>query len=120
MALAAPGWDKRSLSRFWPVSRPTRDAWIARWETAHVAGLRDKSRAPQAPARKGWRPLMRRVSHLPKRPPDAGGFRLGSLGATPEISRRTVARIMALNRPREAEIPPGRPAGATLPSPPHP
>jgi len=39
MALAAPGWDKRSLSRFWPVSRPTRDAWIARWETAHAARL---------------------------------------------------------------------------------
>ena len=63
ITLYAQGWEKRSISRFLQVSRPTIDAWIARWETDHVAGLLDKSRAPKAPARKGWLPLMLRVYH---------------------------------------------------------
>ena len=63
IALYAQGWEKRSISRFLQVSRPTIDTWIARWETDHVAGLLDKSRAPKAPARKVWLPLMLRVYH---------------------------------------------------------
>jgi hypothetical protein len=82
IALYAQGWEKRSISRFLQVSRPTIDTWIARWETDHVAGLLDKSRAPKAPARKVWLPLMLRVYHLQKRHPDAGGFRIWSLLAT--------------------------------------
>ena len=46
------GWNKGSISRYLHVSRPTVDAWIERFEREHVAGLMDKSRAPQAPARK--------------------------------------------------------------------
>jgi hypothetical protein len=98
ITLYAQGWEKRSISRFLQVSRPTIDAWIKRWETEHMAGLLDKSRAPKAPARKVWLPLMLRLYHLHKRHPDAGGFRIWSLLATPEISVRTVERIMALNR----------------------
>jgi len=120
IALYAQGWEKRSISRFLQVSRPTIDTWIARWETDHVAGLLDTSRAPKAPARKVWLPLMLRVYHLQKRHPDAGGFRIWSLLATPEISIRTVERIMALNRELYADIPHGRPAGAKLPPQPHP
>ena len=79
ITLYAQGWEKRSISRFLQVSRPTIDAWIKRWETEHLAGLLDKSRAPKAPARKVWLPLMLRVYHLQKRHPDAGGCRSWSL-----------------------------------------
>jgi transposase InsO family protein len=120
ITLYAQGWAKRSISRFLQVSRPTIDAWIARWETDHVAGLLDKSRAPKVLARKVWLPLMLRVYHLQKRHPDAGGFRIWSLLATPESSVRTVERIMALNRQLYADIPHGRPAGAKPLPQPHP
>jgi transposase len=52
------GWDKTSISRFLRVSQPTVDRWIARFEMEHFAGLVDKSRAPKAPVRKIWLPLM--------------------------------------------------------------
>jgi transposase InsO family protein len=120
ITLYAQGWEKRSISRFLQVSRPTIDAWIKRWETEHLAGLLDKSRAPKAPARKVWLPLMLRVYHLQKRHPDAGGFRIWSLLATLEISVRTVERSMALNRPLYDEIPHGRTTGAKPPPQPHP
>lgn len=120
ITLYAQGWEKRSISRFLQVSRPTIDAWIKRWETEHLAGLLDKSRAPKAPARKVWLPLMLRVYHLQKRHPDAGGFRIWSLLATSEISVRTVERIMALNRLLYNDIPHGRSTGATPPPQPHP
>jgi hypothetical protein len=73
------GWTKRSISRVLHVSRPTISAWIRRFEAEHFAGLADKSRAPKAPARKVWLPLMLEVYHLQKRHPDAGGFRMWSL-----------------------------------------
>jgi transposase InsO family protein len=120
ITLYAQGWEKRSISRFLQVSRPTIDAWIKRWETEHLAGLLDKSRAPKAPARKVWLPLMLRVYHLQKRHPDSGGFRIWSLLATSEISVRTVERIMALNRQLYNDIPHGRPTGAKPPPQPHP
>jgi putative transposase len=120
ITLYAQGWEKRSISRFLQVSRPTIDAWIKRWETEHMAGLLDKSRAPKAPARKVWLPLMLRVYHLQKRHPDAGGFRIWSLLATSEISVRTVERIMALNRQLYDDIPHGRTTGAKPPPQPHP
>ena len=120
ITLYAQGWEKRSISRFLQVSRPTIDAWIRRWEAEHMAGLLDKSRAPKAPARKVWLPLMLRVYHLQKRHPDAGGFRIGSLLTTSEISMRTVERIMALNRQLYDDIPHGRPKGAKPPPQPHP
>jgi hypothetical protein len=99
------GWEKVSISRFVHVSRPTVDAWIQRFETEHVAGLVDRSRAPKAPARKVWLPLMVRVYHLQKARPDAGRFRLWSLLARSDISERTVGRIMALNKLVYDDIP---------------
>jgi len=92
------GWDKVSISRFLKVSRPTVDAWIRRFEAEHLAGLLDKSRAPRAPARKIWLPLMVQVYHLQKRHPDAGEFRIWSLLGRPDLSARTIGRVMALNR----------------------
>jgi hypothetical protein len=66
------GWEKVSISRFLPVSRPTVDACIRRFGAEHFAGLVDKSWAPQAPVRQIWLPLMVQVSYLPKARPDAG------------------------------------------------
>jgi transposase InsO family protein len=96
--LYAQGWSKRSISGFLQVSRPTVDRWIRRFEAEHLAGLEDKSRAPKAPARKAWLPLMIDVYHLQKRHPDAGRFRMWSLLARPDISERPVGRVMALNK----------------------
>ena len=96
--LDAQGWSTRSLSGFLQVSRPTVDRWIRRFEAEHLAGLEDKSRAPKAPARKAWLPLMIDVYHLQKRHPDAGRFRIWSLLARPDISERTVGRVMALHK----------------------
>ena len=114
------GWNKLSISRVLQVSRPTVDRWIARFETEHFAGLVDKSRAPQAPARKVWLPLMMAVYHLQKRHPDAGGFRIWSLLARTEISVRTVERLMALNRQVYDDIPHARRPAPKKESAPHP
>jgi transposase InsO family protein len=103
--LYAQGWSKRSISEFLQVSRPTVDRWIQRFEAEHLAGLEDKSRAPKAPARKAWLPLMIDVYHLQKRHPDAGRFRIWSLLARPDISERTVGRVMALNKQVYDDIP---------------
>jgi transposase InsO family protein len=94
-----------SISRFLHVSRPTVDAWIQRFETEQFAGLVDRSRAPKAPARKVWLPLMVQVYHLQKAHPDAGRFRLWSLLARSDISERTVGRTMALNKLVYDDIP---------------
>jgi transposase InsO family protein len=118
--LYAQGWEKISISRFLQVSRPTVDAWIKRFATEHFAGLLDKSSAPQAPARKVWLPLMIEVYPLPKRHPDAGKFRLWSLLGHLEISVRTVARIMALNKEVDDDSPHVRKRGPQLPPQPHP
>jgi transposase InsO family protein len=118
--LYAQGWEKISISRFLHVSRPTIDAWITRFATEHFAGLLTKSSAPKAPARKVWLPLMIAVYHLQKHHPDAGKFRIWSLLAHPEISVRTVARIMALNKEVYDDIPHGRKKGPKPPPQPHP
>ena len=118
--LYAQGWEKISISRFLHVSRPTVDAWIKRFATEHYAGLLAKSSAPKAPARKVWLPLMIAVYHLQKRHPDADKFRLWSLLAHPDISVRTVARIMALNKQVYDDIPPVHTKGPTRPPQPHP
>jgi transposase len=103
--LYAQGWSKRSISGYLHVSRPTITAWLRRFEAEELAGLADKSRAPHAPARKTWLPLMIEVYHLQKRHPDAGRFRIWSLLARPEISERTVGRVMALNKQLYNDIP---------------
>jgi transposase InsO family protein len=99
------GWEKISIHRFLRVSRPTVDAWIRRFETEHFAGLADRSRAPHAPVRKIWLPLMVQVYHLQKIHPDAGAFRIWSLLARADLSVRTVGRVMALNRLVYDDIP---------------
>ena len=98
------GWEKLSISRFLRVSRPTVDAWIRRFEAEHFAGLADKPRGPKAP-RKVWLPLMVQVYHLRKAHPDAGEFRIWSLLARPDVSVRTVGRVMVLNRLVYDDIP---------------
>ncbi len=103
------GWSKRSISQFLPVSRPTITAWIRRFEREDLAGLEDKSRAPKAPVRKAWLPVMLEIYHLQKCHPDAGGFRIWSLRGKTDISVRTVERIMALNRQVYEDIPHGGP-----------
>jgi transposase len=99
------GWDKLSISRFVQVSRPTVDVWIQRFEAEHFAGLLDRSRAPKAPARKIWLPLMVQVYHLQKAHPDAGRFRIWSLLRRLDLSERTIGRVMALNRLVYDDIP---------------
>ena len=81
------GWDKLSIRRFLQVSRPTVDTWIARFEAEH-----------KEPPRQVWLPRMVPVSHLQKAHPEAGELRLWSLLAQPDISVRTVGRLMALNK----------------------
>src|SRR5207247_11203396 len=103
--LSAHGWSKHSISRFLHVSRPTINAWIARFEADTVASLEDKSRAPKTTGRKAWLPVMVEISPLQKRHPDAGGFRLWSLRGKRDLSVRTVERIRALNRQVDQDIP---------------
>ena len=112
------GWNKPSSSRFLPISPSTVHLWLARVEAEHFAGLVDHSRAPQAPARKGWLPLMVAVYPWQKRPPDAGEFRLWSLLGNREIAVRTVGRIMALNRQLYDDMPHVHPRQARAAPPP--
>jgi hypothetical protein len=114
------GWDKVSISRVLQVSRPTVDAILTRFNHEHFAGLADKRRGPKAP-RKRWLPVMVQVYHLQKAHPDAGEFRIWSLLAQPDLSARTVGRIMALNRLVYEDIPQVRRKGRPKPPPqPHP
>jgi transposase len=113
------GWDKLSISRFLHVSRPTVDTWIARFEAEHFAGLMDKKRGPKEPPRKVWLPRMVQVYHLQKAHPDAGEFRIWSLLAQPDISARTVGRIMALNKLVYDDIPHVPQRGRKPPPQPH-
>ena len=98
------GWHKMSISRFLHVSRPTVDLWIARFEEEHMAGLVDHKPGPKSP-RKVWFSVMVEVYHLQKRHPDAGEFRIWSLLARPDLSVRTIGRIMALNKRVYDDIP---------------
>ncbi|TMA61099.1 MAG: hypothetical protein E6J80_01035, partial [Deltaproteobacteria bacterium] len=54
-----------------------------------------------------WLPVMVEISHLPKRHPDAGGFRMWSLRGKTDLSVRPIERIMAINRQVYADIAPG-------------
>jgi len=102
------------------VSRPTVDTWIARFAAEHFAGLRDKKRGPKAPPRQVWLPRMVQVYHLQKAHPDAGELRIWSLLAQPDISVRTVGRMMALNTLVYDDIPQVSKPGPPSPSQPHP
>jgi transposase InsO family protein len=117
--LYCQGWHKVSISRFLHVSRPTVDLWMTRFEEEHMAGLVDHKSGPKAP-RKVWFPVMVEVYHLQKRHPDAGEFRIWSLLARPDLSVRTIGRIMALNRRVYADIPHGRPTAPKKDPHPHP
>jgi hypothetical protein len=86
------GWEKRSISRWLHVSRPTVNAWIARFEAEHFAGLMDRKRGPKEPPRKVWLPRMVQVYHLQKAHPDAGEFRLWSLLAQPPVMMTRAAQ----------------------------
>jgi hypothetical protein len=107
IALYFEGWRKRSISEFLHVSRPTINAWIARFEADTLASLEDQSRAPRTTRRKAWLPTMVEIYHLQKRHPDAGGFRIWSLRGKTDLSIRTIERIMAVNRQVYPDIPHG-------------
>src|SRR5262245_66220488 len=77
------------------MARTTIDRWIVRFEAEHFAGLLDKKRGPKEPSRKVWLPRMVQVYRLQKAHPDAGACRIWSLLAQPDISIRTVGRMMA-------------------------
>jgi transposase InsO family protein len=113
------GWNKRSISRFLRVSRPTVDRWVTRFEADHMAGLQDHKPGPKSP-RKQWFPVIVAIYHLQKRHPDAGEFRIWSLLARPDLSERTVGRIMALNKQVYTDIPHARHPGLKPPPQPHP
>ena len=119
--LYAQGWSKHSISQFLHVSRPTINAWIARFEADNLESLEDKSRAPHTTVRKAWLPVMVEIYHLQKRHPDAGGFRIWSLRGKHDLSVRTVERIMAINRRVYKDIPGTAPQRASKAEPqPHP
>jgi transposase InsO family protein len=91
-----------------------------RFEQEDLTGLEDKSRAPKAPARKAWLPLMITVYHLQKRHPDAGRFRIWSLLGQDDVSVRTIGRVMALNKRVYDDIPHVRRPRAKSTPQPHP
>ena len=66
-----------------------------------------RGREPHAETtrRKAWLPVMVAIYHLQKRHPDAGRFRIWSVLGNPEISERTVGRVMALNKRLYPDIP---------------
>lgn len=74
------GWNKRSISAFMHVSRPTINEWIERFEADNLESLEDKSRAPKTTTRKAWLPVRVEIYHLQKRHPDAGVPNLESAG----------------------------------------
>jgi len=98
ITLYCQGWTKISIRHFLHVSRPTVREWMRRFEQEELSGLADRSRAPKAPARKAWLPLMIAVYPLQKRHPDAGRFRMWSLLGQEDGSVRTIGRVMALNK----------------------
>jgi transposase len=114
------GWDKVSISRFLHMARTTIDRWIGRFEAEHFAGLLDHKRGPKEPPRKVWLPRMVQVYRLQKAHPDAGEFRIWSLLAQPDISVRTVGRIMALHKLVYEDIPHVPKSGRQQPPQPHP
>jgi len=119
--LYAQGWSTHSINQFLPVSRPTINAWIVRFEADNLESLEDKSRAPHTTVRKAWLPVMVEISHLQKRHPDAGGFRIWSLRGKHDLSVRTIERIMAINRRVYKDIPGTAPQRAPKADPqPHP
>jgi transposase InsO family protein len=120
ITLYCQGWTKISISRFLHVSRPTVREWIRRFEQEDLTGWEDKSRAPKAPARKAWLPLLIAVYHLQKRHPDAGRFRIWSLLGQAEVSVRTIGRVMALNKRVYDDIPRVRRTRAKHAPQPHP
>jgi len=69
----------RQLWRIYVSNDTTVREWMRRFEQEDLPGWADKSRAPKAPARQAWLPLMIAVSHRQKRHPDAGRFRMWSL-----------------------------------------
>jgi transposase/transposase InsO family protein len=118
--LYSQGWNRVSISEFLRISRPTVNRWIRRFEADDLAGLADQSRAPKSTLRKVWLPLMIEVYHLQKQHPDAGQFRIWSLLAKPDISERTIGRIMALNRRVYDDIPHNQKRQSQKLSEPHP
>ena len=120
MKLDYQGWNKVSISRFLKVSRPTLDLWIRHFEANEFSGLEDTHRGPHTAPRKVCLALMIDSYHLQKRHRDAGRFRIWSLLARTDISERTVARVIALNKQVYDDIPQVPDNSVKTPPGPHP
>lgn len=120
LKLSDQGWDKVRLSRFLPMARTTIDRWLGRFEAEPLAGLLDTKRGPKEPPRTVWFPRMVQVYRLQKAPPDAGECRIGSLLAPPDLSVRTVGRMMAFNTLVDDDRPHVPQRGQQPPPQPHP
>jgi hypothetical protein len=113
-----PGWTQSRMRHGMQGARPPVDRGRRRLAVAHLAGLADKSRAPQTPPRPVWRPLLSASAPLHKRPPEAGACRLWRLRAHDALAVRTVGRGMALTKQGEDELPHSVGTSAPPPGPP--
>ena len=89
-------------------ARPTIPQWMARCARDTCAGLAEQSRAPKAPGRQVWLPVLWEGYPRQKRHPEAGRFRIWSGRGHTEIAARTVGRVMALTKRVADDIPHGR------------
>ena len=111
---------KVSINRFLHMSRTTIDRVDRAIRDRAVCRAPGPQTWPQGATRKVWLPRMVQVYRLQKAHPDAGEFRIWSLLAQPDISVRTVGRIMALNKLVYDDIPHMPKKGVKKPPGPHP
>ena len=114
------GWRTCSIRQFLPVSRPTINAGIGRFEADNLESVEDTSPAPHPTRRKAWLPTMVEMYPLQKHSPDAGGGRMWSLRGKTDLSVSTIERIMALNRHVYSDSPPVSTKRHTTPAQPQP
>jgi len=79
-------WSMTQLCKDFGIALKTGYKWLRRYQEGGWPALADRSRAPHAPVRKIWLPLMVQVYHLQKVHPDAGAFRIWSLLARAQTS----------------------------------
>jgi transposase InsO family protein/transposase len=106
------GWKVTTLSEFYKLSRRHVRRIINNFEEDNFTGLMPKSKAPHQPHRKVFFPIINKVYRIQRENPRLGKFRVWGLlkkelkkeGNPIEISKRTVARIMAVNRELYPEL----------------
>jgi transposase InsO family protein/transposase len=106
------GWKITTLAKFYELSRRHVRRIINTFEKDNFAGLMPKSKAPHQPHRKVFFPIINKVYRIQRENPRLGKFRVWGLlkkelkeeGNSIEISQRTIARIMAINRELYPEL----------------